>query len=239
MESSIFQYAYLIQHEEMVPKTYIEAMRSIHHVEWQKAIDAEIQSLLKLNTWIVVDKPLYKKCLTGAFIFKKKYVGNGSIKYKARLIIHGFRQRYGEDYWETYAPVTSNRAIKALLAIAASNGMMIHQMDIDTAFLNAPLDEDIYMLPPEGLDIPEGKVLLLKKSLYGLKQSPRNFNKTLNKTIVNMGFKRCMSDTCMYTNNINGNDVYIAIYVDDIIIACVDEATIIGIKQQISKKIHH
>jgi hypothetical protein len=51
-------------------------MRSIHHVEWQKAIDAEIQSLLKLNTWIVVDKPLYKKCLTGAFIFKKKYVGN-------------------------------------------------------------------------------------------------------------------------------------------------------------------
>jgi hypothetical protein len=120
MKSSIFQYAYLIQHKEMVlPKTYIQVMQSIHHVEWQKAIDAEIRLLLKLNTWIVVNKPLYKKCITGAFIFNKKYVGNGSVKYKARLIIHGFRQRYdGEDYWETYAPVTSHCAIKALLQMA-------------------------------------------------------------------------------------------------------------------------
>ncbi len=78
------------------------------------------------------------------------------------FIIHGFRQRYGEDYWETYAPVTSNRAIKARLAIAASNGMMIHQMDIDPPFLNPTLDEDMYMLPL--------KVLIYRKEIFTVEE---------------------------------------------------------------------
>ena len=130
------------------------------------------------------------KCKTGAFIFKRKYTGDTNIcfKYKARLVAHGYTQLYGLDYWETYAPVSSSRAIRTLLAIAAANNMILHQMDIDTAFLNAPLDEEIYMLPPEGYPDGDGYVLKLKKSLYGLKQSPRNFNNTLNTTITNLGF---------------------------------------------------
>lgn len=135
----------------------------------------------------------------------------------------------------TTGRLTLHSSATELIVIAASNGI-IYQIDINTAFLKATLNENIYMLSPEGLHIPEGKVLLLKESLYELKQSPRNFNKTLNKTIVNMCFARCMSDTCMYINNINGKDVYIAIYVDDIIIACVDESIIVSIKQQIAEK---
>ena len=110
-------------------------------------------------------------------------------------------------------------------------------MDVDTAFLNAPLEETIYMLPPKGLTgIPEGHVLELKKSLYGLKQSPRNFNKDLNTTLLDIGFTRCTSDTCIYTKTVNNLDVYAAVYVDDIIIACQDENIIKDIKAQIALK---
>ena len=88
----------------------------------------------------------------------------------------------------------------AVELFASSKNMVIHQMDVDTAFLNAPLEEEIYMLPPSGYVIGPNKVLKLKKSLYGLKQSPRNFNLTLNKTLVDMGFQRCrsMDMTCTY-----------------------------------------
>ena len=86
------------------------------------------------------------------------------------------------------------------------------------------------MLPPEGNPDGDGYVLKLKKSLYGLKQSPRNFNNTLNIT-----FKRCVSDSCIYYKKFNGHDMYVSIYVDDIIIACSDEASIIVVKQLIAK----
>ena len=179
-----------------------------------------------------------RKVQTCAFIFRKKYTGiNSQVKYKARLVAHGYRQLYGTDYWETYAPVSSSRAIRVLLSIAASTRMIIHQMDVDTAFLNAPLEETIYMLPPKGLTgIPEGHVLELKKSLYGLKQSPRNFNKDLNTTLLDIGFTRCTSDTCIYTKTVNNLDVYAAVYVDDIIIACQDDNIIKDIKAQIALK---
>ncbi len=86
-------------------------------------------------------------------------------------------------------------------------------MDVHTAFLNAPLEDTIYMLPPKGLTgIPEGHVLELKKSLYGLKQSPRNFNQDLNTTLLDLGFARCTSDTCSYTQRRSNLDVYSAVY---------------------------
>jgi hypothetical protein len=115
--------------------------------------------------------------------------------------------------------------------------MPIHQMDVDTAFLNAFLEEVIYMTPPKGIEgIPEGHVLLLNKSLYGLKQSPRNFNKDLNQTMIDLGFSRCISDACIYLKNVKGQDIYVAVYVDDIIIACCDEDIIKELKAQIALK---
>jgi hypothetical protein len=130
-------------------------------------MDAEIKSLIDLETWEIVDIPKGCKLKTCAFIFKKKYTGT-NIKYKARLVAHGYRQVYGLDYWETYAPVSSTTSIRTILALAANNNMLIHQMDIETAFLNASLAEDIYMAAPDGITLPPGKCLLLKKSLYGL-----------------------------------------------------------------------
>jgi hypothetical protein len=115
--------------------------------------------------------------------------------------------------------------------------MIIHQMNVDTAFLNATLQEEIYMIPPAGLTaIKPGQVLKLNKSLYGLEQSPCNFNLEINDTLLSLGFTRCTTDTCIYVKTVNGNDMYVAIYVDDIIIACKDEEPIEEVKAQLASK---
>ena len=103
------------------------------------------------------------------------------------------------NYLETFAPVAKGGTIRLLLAIAQLLGLHVHQMDVDTAFLYAKLKEKIYMYSPEGMEgILKSKVLKLLKSLYGLKQSPMNFNNTINEFIELMGFKRCVSDHCLY-----------------------------------------
>ena len=96
---------------------------------------------------------------------------NGSIdKYKARLVVKGYKQREGLDYFDTYSPVTRITSIRMLIAIAALHNLDIHQMDVKTAFLNGDFDEEIYMEQPDGfvLDGQERKVCKLLKSLYGL-----------------------------------------------------------------------
>nr|GEW15377.1 zinc finger, CCHC-type [Tanacetum cinerariifolium] len=101
------------------------------------------------------------------WILKRKMKVDGSIdKYKARLVIQGFRQKEGIDFFDTYAPVARITTIRLLLALAAIHDLVIHQMDVKTAFLNGDLDEEIYMKQPEGFVMPghENKLCKLKKS---------------------------------------------------------------------------
>jgi hypothetical protein len=126
-------------------------------------------------------------------------MAEGRTKFKARLVALGCCQREGIDYLETFASVAKGGTIRLLLALALLLGLHVHQMDVDAAFLYAKLKGEICMHPPEGMEgIPEGKVLKLMKSFYGLKQSPMNFNNTINEFIESMGFKRCVSDRCLY-----------------------------------------
>ncbi len=94
----------------------------------------------------------------------------------------GYSQTYGIDYVETFSPVVKFSSIRALLAYAVQNNMQIHQMDVVTTFLNRELNEDIYMEQPEGYTLKgkEHLVCKLRKSLYGLKQSPRCWNATFS-----------------------------------------------------------
>ena len=123
-----------------------------------------------LTFLLVID---HYKC---KWIFKRKMKADGAIdKYKARLVVKGYKKREGLDYFDTYSPVTRITSIRMLIAIAAVYKLEIHQMDVKTAFLNGDLKEEIYFEQPEGFIVPgqEQKVCRLIKSLYGLKQAPK------------------------------------------------------------------
>ena len=109
-------------------------------------------------------------------------------KYKARLVVKGYKQREGLDYFDTYSPVTRITSIRMLIAIAAVYKLEIHQMDVKTAFLNGDLEEEIYLEQPEGFIVlgQEQKVCRLIKSLYGLKQAPKQWHANSTKSCCRM-----------------------------------------------------
>lgn len=159
------------------PATYAEAMRSKERKQWIQAMKEEIESLLKNKTWVLVKNQKGFKCVSCKWIFKKKIevTQNNRIRYKARLVARGFTQREGIDFNEVLSLVVKHTSIRVLLALVAQNDMELQQLDVKTAFLHGDLEETIHMYQPEGFveSGNEGKVCLLKKSLYGLKQSPR------------------------------------------------------------------
>ncbi|GKD83233.1 zinc finger, CCHC-type containing protein, partial [Tanacetum coccineum] len=133
------------------PRTYDEAMLSRDAAFYKEAIDDEIGSIMENNTWVLSDLPPGCKPLGYKSIFKRKIKVDGTIdKFKARMVIQGFRQKEGIDYFGTYAPVARITTIKLLLALVAIHNLVIHQIDVKTAFLNSNLDEEVYMKQPEG-----------------------------------------------------------------------------------------
>ncbi|GKE59036.1 zinc finger, CCHC-type containing protein, partial [Tanacetum coccineum] len=121
----------------------------------KEAVDDEIGSIMKNNTWVLSDLPPGCKPLGCKWIFKKKMKVDGTInKFKARLVIQGFRQKEGINYFDTYAPFARISTIRLLIALAATHNLVIHQMDVKTTFLNGDLEEEIYMKQPEGFIMP-------------------------------------------------------------------------------------
>ena len=137
------------------PRTIKEAMSGPDAQLWKDAINSEIESILHNHTWELVDLPKGSKPLGCKWILKRKYKTDGTIdKYKARLVVKGYRQTEGLDFFDTYSPVTRITSIRLFIAIAALHNLEIHQMDVKTAFLNGELDEEIYMEQPEGYVAP-------------------------------------------------------------------------------------
>ena len=229
---------------EFEPRTYSEAMRCIDHQKWKLAMDQEINALLNNSTWTLVSQlPAGRKAIPCKWVYKIKYDENGKpVRYKARLVVKGFMQKYGIDYNETYAPVMKYDSLRLLLAIATVLDLEIKQFDVDNAFLNAILNEDIYMQQPEGyVNLKfSNAVLKLLKSLYGLKQAPYEWNDDINETLLKLGFKRCASDSCVYyyENTFSGKPILIGLFVDDIIVCFdfADEPTWLKLKSYILQK---
>ena len=119
-------------------------------------MNAEMQSLKDNHVWELVDLPPDSKTIGSKWIFKKKTDMDGNVHtYKARLVPKGYTQTYGIDYEETFSPVTDIKAVRILIAIEAYHDYEIWQMDVETAFLNGHLNEDVYMVQPEGFVNPK------------------------------------------------------------------------------------
>ena len=128
------------------PQTYKEVVNSTEGLMWKEAIKSQIESILHNHTWELVNLPPGCKPLSFKWVFKRKRKVNGSIdKYKARLVIKGYKKTEGLDYFDTYSPIMRINSIRMVLAIVALRNLEVHQMDVKTTFLNGYLEEEIYM----------------------------------------------------------------------------------------------
>ena len=149
-------------------------------------------------------------------MLKRKKTQQGHVeRYKARLVAKCFTQRKGIAYDEVFASVVKHATVRAMLALAAVTDYDIEQIDVKMAFLNGPLDEEIYIEVREEFDFGEGNVLMLKKALYTLKQAARAWHQELKRVLQSYGFEVSRADSCLFVFEKNGSRTYLMIYVDD------------------------
>ncbi|CAB0006607.1 unnamed protein product, partial [Nesidiocoris tenuis] len=220
-------YTMVPENEEMAGVVEIsvkQALSSAQSDEWRAAIRKEFNSLLQNGTWVMEKRPKDKNVVGCRLILCNKFKANGELdRRKARLVARGFTQEYGVDYNETYAPVSRLSSLRMIMALAVQHDMEIIQMDVETAYLNGELEETIFMEAPECLeeilndivkeekgkikdsaekmlkDLQTGKtVCRLKKSLYGLKQSGRQWYKKLDEKLKQLGMETTSADPCVY-----------------------------------------
>lgn len=172
------------QHTETL-ETYEEAIKSANSQRWKQAIEEKIEALEKNNTWKKIKRPPGTKTLTTKWVFQRKKAVTGETRFKARLVARGCGQIKGQDYNEVFSSVVKYDSIRYLLAIAATEGWTITQMDVTTAYLNSDLKEEIYLQPPEKISKDKNKteVWKLNKAIYGLKQSGREWNEKLDRKL--------------------------------------------------------
>jgi hypothetical protein len=252
----------------VVPSSYTAALDSEASPQWQQAIRDELTSLEENNTWDVVELPASRRAVGCRWVFAHKLNERGEVvRHKARLVAQGFSQRYGEDYLATYSPVANVTSVRLFLATAASEGMRVEQCDVDTAFLNGELEEEIYMNLPEGIELlnevgnvsgvssrcndkadtplhddddggpsapmvdgTKPLVCRLRKSLYGLKQASRVWNKTIDGRLRELGLNPTSADPCVYVRGTGDDRCMICLYVDDLLIASKAQACIRDVK---------
>lgn len=221
------------------PQSLSEALGSKNAEKWIEAMQEEYKSLLYNNTWKLVDLPKNKKVIPCKWVYKTKTDENGNVcRMKARLVLKGYQQKKGIDYNEIYAPVIRCTSLRYVFGLAVKYNLKIHQMDAVTAFLQGDIQEHIYMAQPPYFE--EGdKVCLLEKSIYGLKQASRQWNKKLNAVLLEIGMSRSKVDPCIYYRIVNEQDILIlTVYVDDILFFFNNEATVKIIKDKMSTKFH-
>ncbi len=225
-----------IDYDPQEPTNYKKAKASPQAPKWDTSMTEELASLAENQTWTLVPRPTHQKVLGGKWVYKLKRGPGGEIqRYKARWVVRGFEQRYGIDFNETFAAVVKPMTYKALFAIAARNDWEIEQMDVKTAFLYGDLDDEVYVEMPTGFEEPN-RVCKLNKALYGLKQAPRVWFKTLTDFLKSLGYHAIPEDPSVYRNKEQG--VYVAIYVDDLLIFGPNKPAIATLKKNLSDRFH-
>ncbi|WJX96151.1 hypothetical protein P8452_77393 [Trifolium repens] len=188
--------------------------------KWSQAMKDEYQALINNKTWTLVPLPPHRKAIGCKWIFRVKENPDGTInKYKARLVAKGFLQTPGFDFTETFSPVVKPVTIRIILTLAVTYKWTVQQIDINNAFLNGLLQEEVYMKQPAGFENSDKSLVCkLHKSLYGLKQAPRAWYERLTQALLKMGFAASKCDPSLLVHHQKGSCTYVLIYVDDILI---------------------
>jgi transposase InsO family protein len=232
------------------PNTYKQAMTRDDAKDWFDAAQAEAIGLFKREAFdIVLQSPLAATKVKTRWVFKTKTdQNNNPVRYKARLVACGYAQIAGIDYFTVHAPVAAKEPIRTVFALAAQEQLQIRQFDFDQAYVNADLDTDVHVLPPDGLlevlgpilDAPQRKllesgsaVLRLNKALYGLKQSGRLWYEMIRDNLTALGFKPTETDPCIF---IHADGTIVVIYVDDGLIFSKEKSTAANLIKQLQER---
>lgn len=182
------------------PKNVKQALQD---ADWTAAMKEEITALHDNGTWTLVPLPQDREPIGCKWVFRVKQNPDGSVhKLKARLVAKGFHQQLGFDYNETFSPVVKPVTIRVMLTLAVTNNWCLRQLDINNAFLNGILEEEVYMSQPPGFEHSDKTLVCrLNKALYGLKQAPRAWYDRLRSTFLQFGFvsSKCDPSLFVYT----------------------------------------
>ena len=136
------------------PESFAEVQRlpQAESSKWQQAMEKELSAMKSLGVFTLTTLPAGQQAVSCRWVYRLKPTASGEPQYKARLVARGFSQRPGVHYSQVYAPTSRSETMRLLLAVAAQRGAEAAHFDIDVAYLNAPLQEEIYMLPPPGFE---------------------------------------------------------------------------------------
>lgn len=202
---------------QKLPRSYKLAMKSDESEEWRQACDKEIAMLRRMKVWEEVDLPDGKRAVSSKWVFNKKSNSDGVVtKYKSRFVVCGFSQEQGVDFNETFAPTARFSSLMILFAIKVKKGWIIKGFDVVSAYPHSPIEEEIYILPPDGYPCSDpSKVLLLRRALYGTKQAARCWWKFFSKVLSKIGCSYCVNDQSLYVLKHQSETAVIWIHVDD------------------------
>jgi hypothetical protein len=208
--------------EALEPCMLTEAKRRPDWPSWEKAIEEELATLKATGTWRLEDAPPRVNIIGSKWVLKaKKDTAGNVVHYKACLVAQGFSQISSVNYDDTYALVAKLSSMRAIIVMANRLGMEMHQIDIKGAYLNGELNnnEVLYMHHPLGYKVPDAGtcILCLIKTLYGLKQSGRQWYQKLTSIFIKLGFKQCAIDQAIYFRAVivKGKLTVMVVHVDD------------------------
>lgn len=207
--------ALLAVEDDDIPETFAQVLKHAERDEWLKGINVELNSHIEMGTFEECPIRPGQHPVDPRWVFAKKYHASGKLtRRKARLVARGFTQIHGVNYDDTYSPVARYDSLRLIFRIAAMRGWIAQQMDIDTAYLHSLLRHEVYMRPPPGYRTSKYPIVLkVRRALYGLKQSGREWFGTLSAVLM----KYCTQshfDPCVFV----GEDIIVAVYVDDILL---------------------
>jgi hypothetical protein len=209
-----------------------EALKQPDRADFVKAMQSEVAAHTDRGHWKIVHRdqvPAGMDILPSVWAMRRKRrIKTGEIyKWKARLNLHGGKQKHGVNFWETYAPVVTWSAIRLVLILAILHKWHTRQVDFVLAYPQADVECDMYMQLPQGFEL-EGSLdkrdycLKILKNIYGQKQAGRVWNQHLHKGLVKIGFVQSEIDHCVYYR---GTTVFL-LYVDDGVLASHQEGDI-------------
>ncbi|MBW0514871.1 hypothetical protein O181_054586 [Austropuccinia psidii MF-1] len=183
---------------------------------WIAVIAKELEMMKNLEVWDVVNIEPHYKVVGTTCVFRRKRSPTTKTKYKAQLCAQGFAQTLGKDYSKTFAPTGRMHSLRTLITFSVTNGLKFQKQDIQSAFLNAKLEKNVYLGIPQGLGFDKKKQCLkLKKAIYRLKQAPLAWYNRLTAWLISTGFTALVSDLCVFYCA-KGSPIWLFFHIDDI-----------------------